>query len=106
MFTNHFKYRLKQRTKIKDVDSFCERVLSEKHNIKKVDIYSKDLNSYPQIRNKLYRNPNQRVWIIDWENLYLFEENQYFKTIVGIKKYGKKIISGVDMVMKTKHHHT
>ena len=84
MFTNHFKERLKQRTNIRDVDSFCERVISESREIEKIDIYSNNLNSHPQIRNKLFRNPHQRVWLIDWENLYLFEQNQNFKTIITI----------------------
>ena len=105
MFTTHFKKRLKQRTNIRDVDSFCERVISESGEIEKIEIYSNNLNSHPQIRNKLFRNPHQRVWVIDWENLYLFEENQYFKTIIPIIDNYISNVSGVEQVRDTSTIH-
>lgn len=105
MFTYHFKKRLKQRTNIKDVDSFCERVLSEKDKIKKIDILSTELNSHPEILNKIFRNPHQRVWFIDWENLYLFEENQYFKTLINKTNDFIPSVSGVELIHQQTHHH-
>jgi hypothetical protein len=104
LVTQHLRDRLKQRTNIKNVDSFISEVLSKRDEIEKLDIYSSNLSKHPQVMRKIHRNPIQRVWVIDWVGYYLLEENNSLITVFPIKKFDK-IIYGGDKIINPLHHH-
>lgn len=92
--TQHFRERVEERTKIKDVDSFIDEILSNRNNIEKLSVFSPNLSNHPQIKYKVWKNPNQRVWVVDWLGYYIIEQNQKFITIIPMKKNFVDKISG------------
>jgi len=99
MVTQHFKDRVKQRTKIKNIDSFIDEVLSVRDEVEKLNIFSSNLSKHPQVKYKIWKNPNQRVWVIDWLGFYIIEQNQKFITMFPIQKNYDDRISGENRLL-------
>ena len=81
MITEHFKERLKQRTRYNDVETFWNDVKKKKEDVVRLTKGCFELNEFPRFKRKLQRNPLSQIWVIKEMKLCLVTENNNLITI-------------------------